>query len=87
MSASHQNQTRPTEQQDCPTTPHRPVPAGTGRPGLLIPDSNPEAAVEGTVLTLTTDQLAQADAYEVDAYHRVEVALRSGRTAWVYALR
>jgi gamma-glutamylcyclotransferase (GGCT)/AIG2-like uncharacterized protein YtfP len=52
----------------------------------LIPDSKPEAEVEGTVLTLTTDQLAQADDYEVDAYHRVEVPLRSGRTAWVYAL-
>ena len=52
----------------------------------LIPDDNPGAAVEGTVLTLTTGQLAQADEYEVDAYHRVEVLLRSGRNAWVYTL-
>ncbi|MEU0568234.1 gamma-glutamylcyclotransferase family protein [Nonomuraea sp. NPDC052116] len=52
----------------------------------LITDNSPEAEVMGTVFTLTDDQLAQADDYEVDAYRRVEVPLRSGRTAWVYAL-
>ena len=52
----------------------------------LIPDNDPDAEVQGTALTLTTEQLAQADSYEVDAYRRVEVPLRSGRTAWVYAL-
>lgn len=28
--------------------------------------------------------LAAADEYEVDAYRRIEVPLRSGATAWVY---
>jgi hypothetical protein len=40
--------------------------------------------VEGTLLWLTAAQLAAADAYEVDAYRRVEVPLRSGGTAWAY---
>jgi gamma-glutamylcyclotransferase (GGCT)/AIG2-like uncharacterized protein YtfP len=52
----------------------------------LIPDDSPEAEVKGTVFTVTDDQLARTDDYEVDAYRRVEVPLRSGRTAWVYAL-
>lgn len=52
----------------------------------LIADATPGAEVPGTVLTLTVDQLARADAYEVDAYRRVVVPLRSGRMAWVYAL-
>jgi hypothetical protein len=54
-------------------------------PMLLVSDDQ-DAAVEGVVLRLDDRQLAAADAYEVDAYRRVEVPLRSGRTAWVYAL-
>lgn len=54
-------------------------------PGL-VPDETPGAEVRGTVFALTDEQLAAADAYEVDAYRRVEVPLRSGRTAWVYAI-
>lgn len=52
----------------------------------LIPDHGSGAEVPGTVFTLTDEQLAAADDYEVDAYRRVEVPLRSGRIAWVYAL-
>jgi hypothetical protein len=52
----------------------------------LIADGSPDAEVKGTVFLLTEEQLARADRYEVDAYRRVEVPLRSGRTAWVYAL-
>ena len=54
-------------------------------PGLK-PSDDREAAVDGTVYTLDDDQLAAADDYEVDAYVRVAFPLRSGRTAWVYAL-
>mgnify|MGYP006202349077 CR=1 FL=1 len=43
----------------------------------LIPDGDPGSAVPGTVFTLTEDQLARADGYEVDAYRRVEVPLPS----------
>lgn len=52
----------------------------------LISDDTPGAEIAGTVFSLCDEQLAAADAYEVDAYRRVEVPLRSGRTAWVYAL-
>jgi len=54
-------------------------------PGL-VPTADEAALVHGTVLTLDDEQLARADAYEIDAYRRVRVALASGRTAWVYAL-
>ena len=40
--------------------------------------------VEGTVLTLTANELQQADTYEPDPYERVLVQLRSGTPAWVY---
>jgi hypothetical protein len=53
---------------------------------VLLVSAAPDAAVEGSVLTLDDTDLAAADAYEVDAYHRISVTLRSGRTAWVYAL-
>ncbi len=53
----------------------------------LVPDPSPEAAVIGTVFAVTDEQLARADEYEVEAYHRIKVRLRSGRSAWVFALR
>lgn len=41
--------------------------------------------VDGAVLELTPEQLAAADAYEVDDYRRVRASLASGLDAWVYA--
>ena len=40
--------------------------------------------VAGTVFEVTADELQRADRYEVAAYRRVSVTLRSGRQAWVY---
>ena len=40
--------------------------------------------VEGTVLSVTQQEIEQADAYEPDGYRRVRVQLRSGIEAWVY---
>ena len=40
--------------------------------------------VEGTVFSLTQQELEQADAYEPAGYERVKVYLRSGTEAWVY---
>ena len=40
--------------------------------------------VVGTVFTITADELAQADRYEVAAYKRVSVTLASGLQAWIY---
>ena len=41
--------------------------------------------VAGTVFELTDAELAQADDYEVDAYIRVKVTLKSGTECWIYA--
>lgn len=60
--------------------------SGSDRHPMLVATPDPDAEVPGTVFALDDAQLAAADAYEVDAYRRVEVALRSGRTAWAYAL-
>ena len=38
----------------------------------------------GTVLELTDEELAMADAYEPSGYRRVPVRLASGRQGWVY---
>ena len=44
----------------------------------------PSDFVEGTVYSVTQQELEQADAYEPDGYRRVLVQLRSGARAWVY---
>jgi gamma-glutamylcyclotransferase (GGCT)/AIG2-like uncharacterized protein YtfP len=36
------------------------------------------------VFEISETELAAADEYEVDDYHRIAVPLRSGATAWVY---
>ena len=45
---------------------------------------NEKDFVEGTVFKITKEELAHADRYEVDAYKRVQVELKSGENAWVY---
>ena len=40
--------------------------------------------VEGTVYSVSLQELEQADAYEPEGYKRVLVQLRSGAMAWVY---
>ena len=40
--------------------------------------------VEGTVFSVTQQELEQSDAYEPEGYKRVRVPLRSGVEAWVY---
>lgn len=47
---------------------------------------NPLDAVEGSAFLLSEDELAAADAYEVD-YERREVTLKSGGSAWLYGPR
>ena len=44
-----------------------------------------ESRVTGTVLEITEQELARADAYEPAGYERVSATLASGRQAWVYA--
>lgn len=40
--------------------------------------------ISGTVFEVTEEELMHSDAYEVDAYKRVETVLASGKSAWVY---
>jgi gamma-glutamylcyclotransferase (GGCT)/AIG2-like uncharacterized protein YtfP len=40
--------------------------------------------VEGTVFDVSSEELRQADIYEVSDYKRVKVKLDSGVSAWVY---
>lgn len=44
----------------------------------------PSDSVSGTVFSVTPEELQNADRYEVAAYKRVAVLLRSGVRAWVY---
>jgi len=45
---------------------------------------NASDTVEGTLLSVTPQELKQADTYEPDGYERVRVKLRSGAPAWAY---
>jgi len=58
--------------------------SGTNMHTNLVPSDNPADAVEGTVFEITAAELTAADDYEVDAYQRVTVRLRSGLEAFVY---
>jgi hypothetical protein len=40
--------------------------------------------IEGTLFTLTHEELEQADEYGPDGYERVLAVLKSGTGAWVY---
>ncbi|MGV0627532.1 gamma-glutamylcyclotransferase family protein [Mycolicibacter minnesotensis] len=60
--------------------------SGSDRHPVLRPSPQPHAQVAGTVFTISPAELAAADDYEVDAYRRVAVRLRSGVQAWVYML-
>jgi len=60
--------------------------SGSDTHPALVPSTDAGSTVTGTVFRLSDEQLAAADEYEVDAYVRVRYPLRSGRSAWVYAL-
>lgn len=51
---------------------------------IVVETGEPGDEVEGTLFVITEAHLAAADLYEVAAYRRAEVRLRSGRTAWAY---
>lgn len=57
--------------------------SGSDRHPLLVADTDTDPVV-GTVFTITAEELAAADEYEVDDYARVRVALDTGEEAWVY---
>jgi len=51
---------------------------------MLHYTGNPADSVDGMVLDITLEELAQADSYEVDMYKRARVKLKSGDEAWAY---
>ncbi|MGH3562222.1 MAG: gamma-glutamylcyclotransferase family protein [Mycobacterium sp.] len=66
------------------TDPHVIAASGSDRHPILKASSRPGAHVDGTVFAISAAELAAADDYEVDAYRRISVPLRSGPHAWVY---
>lgn len=58
--------------------------SGTDRHPVVRHTGEDADKTPGTVLALTTAELAAADMYEVDDYRRVLVTLASGTEAWVY---
>lgn len=66
------------------TDPHVLAVSGQAHHPILVATGDPADTVDGAVLEVTDDELLRADEYEVDDYHRIEVPLASGGTAWVY---
>lgn len=58
--------------------------SGTDRHPIVRHTGDPSDTTAGTVLQVTTEELAAADIYEVDDYRRALVRLGSGADAWVY---
>jgi uridine kinase len=58
--------------------------SGTDRHPIVRHTGEPSDTTAGTLLNITTEELAAADIYEVDDYRRALVRLGSGANAWVY---
>ena len=58
--------------------------SGSDRHPIVSASDDPADHVDGTVFRITPDELAAADAYEVDDYKRIAVRLGSGLDAFVY---
>jgi len=58
--------------------------SGTAQHPIACHTGDASHAVPGIVFRLTPQELAQADAYEVDDYRRIAVTLASGIQAWMY---
>jgi hypothetical protein len=59
--------------------------SGESHHANVVPTSNAQDVVAGTVFEITEQELAAADIYEeVAEYRRISVRLKSGDRAWVY---
>jgi uridine kinase len=58
--------------------------SGADRHPIVRHTGDDRDSVAGTVLALTTTELAAADTYEVDDYRRTLVRLATGTDAWIY---
>ncbi len=59
--------------------------SGTDIHPILKFTGNETDRVSGTVFEVSAEELAQADAYEVEDYVRIEALLNSGIMSWIYA--
>ena len=60
------------------------VKSGTAEHRNLHFTGNASDFVEGTVFSVTIEELEKSDAYEPEGYERVLVQLKSGANAWIY---
>ena len=51
---------------------------------VAIPSENSSDNINGIVFDISELDLAKADLFESNAYKRVEITLKSGKTAWIY---
>jgi gamma-glutamylcyclotransferase (GGCT)/AIG2-like uncharacterized protein YtfP len=58
--------------------------SGTAEHRNLQFTGNASDFVEGTVYSVTMEELEKSDAYEPEGYERVLVQLKSGTNAWIY---
>lgn len=63
------------------------VKSGTAEHRNLQFTGNSSDFVEGTVFSVTMEELEKSDAYEPEGYERVLVQLKSGTNAWIYLNR
>lgn len=53
----------------------------------LIKTGKQSDTVNGTIYLITEQELAQADAYEVDDYQRIEETFQCSNQAWLYVAK
>jgi hypothetical protein len=58
--------------------------SGQSVPMIARSTGDPSDGIAGVVFMISEAELAATDSYGVDPYSRVEVRLKSGRSAWVY---
>ena len=51
---------------------------------IAIQTNNTNDIISGTLYEITSEELAQADQYEVSDYKRVEATFQSGKMGWIY---
>lgn len=51
---------------------------------IALPSENEQDFIEGVLFEITSEELAQADRYEVSDYKRIEVTFESGKSGWIY---
>lgn len=51
---------------------------------IAVPSKDPNDRINGTLYEISTDELKQADLYEVADYKRVKATFQSGKQGWVY---